>query len=137
MNMRAFLLPILLLSATAQATPQSGEEDCNPNGSQMDLNYCAELRLAAADDALNATYKDVLATIGDRPVAVSNLKAAQRLWVQLRDADLDAKFPLEKGQEARIEYGSIHPLEWADAKATMTRERTRYLRANWLDATGH
>ena len=137
MNMLALLLPALLVSATAQATPQLDEKDCNPNGSQMELNYCAELRLSAADDALNATYKDVLATIGDQPMAISNLKKAQRLWVQLRDADLDAQFPLEKGQEARIEYGSIYPLEWADAKATMTRERTRYLRAHWLDATGN
>ena len=66
---------------------------------------------------------------GDNP---ERLKAAQRLWVQLRDADLAAQFPLAEGQSAQLEYGSIYLLEYATAQAELTRQRTAYLRAHFL-----
>ncbi len=137
MKLHLLLLPCLMFTATAQAVPQLSGKDCDPNGSQMQLNYCAALRLSAADDELNATWKQVLALIADRPLAIGKLKAAQRIWIQLRDADMQAQFPLADGQDARVEYGSIYPMEFDDAKATLTRERTRYLHATWLDDSTH
>ena len=127
----------LLWMASAKAAPQVDAIQCDPQGSQMELNTCAALRLSAADDELNATWREVQAKIGTRPVAIAKLKAAQRLWIQLRDADLEARFPLEKGETERTQYGSIHPMELADAKAAFTRERTRYLRSIWLDDAIH
>ena len=136
--MKPFTLFVLSLFwvVAAQAASQDDKIQCDPQGSQMELNACASLKLSAADDELNATWRQVLATIGDRPVAIAKLKAAQRLWIQLRDADMEAQFPLEKGQDARVEYGSIYPMEFAETKAKLTAERTRYLRSTWLDDSG-
>ena len=128
--------PWLLIALLWAVSAQAADDDiarCNPQGSQMELNACAWESLHAADAELNATWREVLAKIGDRPVAIAKLKAAQRLWIRLRDADVEARFPLEEGENERTQYGSIHPMELADIKAEMTRERTRYLRAHWLD----
>ena len=134
----AMMLFALLWAVTAPAATQDGNGlACDPQGSQMELNTCAALQLSAADDALNATWREVLAQIGNRPMAIAKLKAAQRLWIQLRDADMEAQFPLENGQDARVEYGSIYPMEFANAKAKLTRERAHYLRATWLEDSAH
>ena len=137
MRLNALILASLVLTSTVQGAPQLQDNDCDPEGSQMQLNYCAELRLSAVNDELNETWKNVLAKLAGRPVAIESLRTAQRLWMELRDADIQARFPLEEGENVRTQYGSIHPLELADAEAQLTRERTRYLRANWLDAAGH
>ena len=105
---------------------------CNVDGSQLEMNLCAFEDLGRADAELNAAYKQILGSMKDQPVAAERLKAAQRLWVQLRDADLAAQFPLAEGQSAQLEYGSIYLLEYATAQAELTRQRTAYLRAHFL-----
>jgi uncharacterized protein YecT (DUF1311 family) len=105
---------------------------CNVDGSQLEMNQCAFEDLGRADAELNAAYKQILGSMKDQPVAAERLKAAQRLWVQLRDADLAAQFPLAEGQSAQLEYGSIYLLEYATAQAELTRQRTAYLRAHFL-----
>lgn len=123
-------LPLLLLVA---GTAFAAGPRCNRDGSQAELNACATDELKAADAELNRVYREVLARNAKESVFLERMKAAQRLWVQLRDADLDAQFPLAKGQDPRLEYGSIYPMERAYAQAALTRERTRYLRSHWLD----
>jgi len=123
-----FLLPLLLLAPAAMAQDVA----CNPEGSQAEMNRCALDDFDRADSELNAVYAQIVAGMKGNPVALQRLKAAQRLWIQLRDADLAAQFPLADGEDARIAYGSIYPLEYAGAKAELTRQRSTYLRQQFL-----
>ena len=66
-------------------------------------------------------------------IAVARLKTAQRLWIQLRDADMQSLFPLAEGQDPRVQYGSMYPMSFAYAKAELTRQRTRHLRDQFLE----
>jgi len=130
-------IALTLLLATGVPALASAQVDsqgiaCNPAGSQIELNACAAQALAAADAELNASWRQVLQQLGDNTVAVDRLKAAQRLWIQLRDADLAAQFPLAEGQDPRVEYGSMFPMSRDHAKAELTRQRTAYLRAHFL-----
>ncbi len=137
---RAIVLTLLFsacMPAFATSRDGAGQLPCNPEGSQVELNACAADELAAADDELNATWRDIIKRLGDDAIAVARLKAAQRLWIQLRDADMEAQFPLADDQDPRVQYGSMYPMSFAHAKAELTRQRTRYLRAQFLDNTGH
>ena len=126
-----FLVLALLASAPALASGANAGP-CDTGGSQRELNQCAADELAAADAELNATWRQVLGQAGDGP-ARDRLKAAQRLWIQLRDADLDAQFPLADGQDPRVVYGSMYPMSFAFAKAGLTRQRSAWLRATFLE----
>ncbi|AWV06599.1 lysozyme inhibitor LprI family protein [Marilutibacter maris] len=127
-------LAIALLALPGLAAAQ--QPVCDPAGSQQEMNACAFDALAEDDAELNRVYRQVLASRPDDALFAQKLRDAQRLWIQLRDADLDALFPVADGVDPRIEYGSIYPLERAEAKTRMTRERTRYLREHWLDDNG-
>ena len=133
----AVLLVALLWLASARAAPPPDTSACDTEQSQTDLNICAGTQLANADADLNAAWRQVMARLAGQPLAIAKLKAAQRLWIQLRDADMDAQFPLAEDEDPRIQYGSIYPMEFALAKARLTRERTRYLRENWLTDSNH
>lgn len=133
MKSLALLLPSLLWVAMAQAAAPADTPVCNPEGTQTELNLCAFEEFQAADAELNATWRKVLARMADDPLAIAKLKAAQRLWIQFRDADLEARFPLAPDENPRAKYGSIHPMELANAKTGLTRDRTRYLQTHWLE----
>ena len=124
--------PVLVLAALFAMLPAYAQKlACNPGGSQSEMNQCAFDELRKADAELNAAYQQALASMKDDAVARERLQTAQRLWIQLRDADLEAQFPLAEGQSAQLEYGSIYPLEYATAKAELTRQRTAYLRGQF------
>lgn len=128
----------MLASLPALAAGQdAGKPLCDGYGTQQELNDCAADRLAAADQELNTIWRQVLDKQQGDALAIAKLKAAQRLWIQLRDADLAAQFPLAEGENPRIAYGSIYPLEFAGAREQLTRERTRYLQATWLTPSGN
>ena len=123
----------LLLAVSAAEAQDTSSIACDPGGSQMEMNACAFDELAAADRELNDVYRRILRDHAGDALFIDRLKTAQRLWIQLRDADLDARFPLADGQDPRVEYGSIYPMERAGAKTRITRDRSRYLREQWLD----
>ncbi len=68
---------------------------------------------------MNQVYKQVLAAID--PEAQPKLKAAQRAWVQFRDADAQFHGDLEARD------GSMAPLVEAGRRATMTKARVKEL----------
>ncbi len=131
---RTALLLVLGLAAAPLASAQA--ITCNPAGNQAEMNQCAFDDLRKADADLNATYAQVLAKLKGQTVALARLKSAQRLWVQLRDADLAAQFPVPDKQDPRVEYGSLYPLERAAAQTELTRQRTAYLRKQFLAPAG-
>lgn len=132
LTLAAALLAVLapLAQADEHAIP------CNHTGSQIELNRCAADAFASADAELNATWRAVLAQHGDDALTRANLVTAQRLWVQLRDADLDALFPLPAGEDYRVYYGSMYPMSRFDVKTALTQARTTYLRERFLEPQG-
>ncbi len=95
---------------------------------QRDMGTGADADLQKADAELNQVYQQVLKEYADDPLVVTKLRAAQRAWIALRDAELDAAYPHanEPGY-----YGSVFPMCLAGRKAELTRRRTDELR-RWL-----
>ncbi len=94
--------------------------------SQTAMNKQAGNQYQKADKELNAVYQKILKEYAKQTVFIAKLKTAQRLWVQLRDAELEAKFP-EPNQ-----YGSALPSCRAIYLEDLTRQRTKFLRT-WLN----
>ncbi|WP_313642421.1 lysozyme inhibitor LprI family protein [Stenotrophomonas sp.] len=127
-------LPLLLLAmlplAAAAASPGKA---CDDARTQLDINQCAAQDAEAADAELNAVYRQVLQKLQGQPVAIDKLRAAQRLWIPLRDADIEARYPVGKDENPRVLYGSMYPMLYSANKAELTRQRTQWLRATFLD----
>lgn len=106
--------------------------NCKTDGTQSELNACTADEFSAADRELNKVYKQILAEYSDEPVYIDKLKVAQRLWLQLRDAEIAARFPVPAGENPRLSWGSSYPMRVDGYRAQLTRERARHLRV-WLD----
>ena len=96
--------------------------------SQGDMNKEADQDFRKADKELNLVYQKVLKDYAKDKLFVKNLKNAQRLWVQLRDAEMLAKYP-ETNSNA---YGSAHPMCWSMYLTELTQERIKRLKA-WVN----
>lgn len=135
MNPARIAVLLAVVAATGQAAGH-GELACNPDGNQTEMNICAAETRDAADAELNLTYRRILKSGAGEPHFVEKLKAAQRAWIELRDADLDSQFPLADGDDPKFAYGSIYPLEHASAETELIRQRTQYLRKQFSNNTG-
>jgi uncharacterized protein YecT (DUF1311 family) len=91
--------------------------------SQSTLNADATKKYQQADKELNAVFAQIVKEYSKKPLFIKKLRAAQRLWIKLRTADLAARFP-DAG-------GSSTAMCRAFYLENVTRERTKYLRA-WV-----
>ncbi|WP_242110791.1 lysozyme inhibitor LprI family protein [Luteimonas aquatica] len=125
---------LLVLTALSQNAFAGDKENiqCNPDGNQLQLNSCASEDFAKADKALNGVYQQILSEYKDNPLFLEKLKAAQRLWVRLRDAEVEARFPIGKSERGTDVWGSSYPMSVDAYRAGLTRQRTRQLHL-WLD----
>ncbi len=94
---------------------------------QTNLNQTAGKSYQSADKQLNTTYQQVLKAYKNDAVFIRNFKVAQRLWVQLRDAELKAKYPDRHDGY----YGSVLPMCKLIYLKQLTDERTKKLNI-WL-----
>lgn len=94
---------------------------------QLEMNQNAQKSFLKAEQQLNAVYGKILKEYKADTVFVKNLKAAQRLWIKLRDAEMLAKYPeREDGY-----YGSVDPMCWSMYKEELTKERIDRLKI-WI-----
>lgn len=114
---------IFLLSMTLGLTLLSGS---SYGQSQSGMNSSAASNYKQADSELNKVYQNILKEYAAKAQFIKNIKAAQRLWLKLRDADLAARFP-EKGQ-----YGSAESMCRASYLESLTRDRIKVLKV-WVD----
>lgn len=124
---------LLLTAAQAGNLPECNEEAAN-RGVQQDMNICAHREYLIADAAMNEQWKRTrdhmqaldaeadLPSWDERPGYWDTLLAAQRAWLQFRDAHCRSE-----GYEAR--GGSLEPLLVATCKTTLTEKRTEQLRS--------
>lgn len=93
-----------LLGAAAIASAQpAAEPGCD--GSTVEMVDCLHARAAAWDKRLNGAYQEALKNA--RPKQREQLRTAQRLWVQYRDANC-LYWALSEGTIARIEAADCH-----------------------------
>ena len=110
--------------ARAQDTP-----NCAEPTTQSDMNSCAALDYEKADKDLNKAYQQVRKKMGDwdksadddSKGAVEALVAAQRAWVEFRDANCEAS-----GFQAR--GVSMEPMLVSSCLADMSTKRAEELR---------
>lgn len=97
---------------------------------QLEMNEEAFTNFQKADKKLNAVYQKILQMYKNEAIFIKNLKTSQRLWVQLRDANVDMTYPEIPGEFS----GSIRPLCVSNLMTTLTEERINYLK-QWIDGT--
>ena len=113
------LVLILVIMALGFTTKSSFAQ------SQTALNMKAYDDYKKSDKELNGIYQQILKQYAKQTQFIKNIKNAQRLWVQLRDADLAAKYP-EPGT-----YGSVAPMCESIYLEDLTRERIKHLKV-WI-----
>jgi uncharacterized protein YecT (DUF1311 family) len=119
--MKAFAIVLMLVSAAAaKDAPLYKVEDCGRYMAQMDLNTCAANNEQSADDALNALYKQVMASKMER-ADKDRLRDSERTWIKSRDKDCDEQAEPDKG-------GSIYNMDLANCLEDRTAARIRDLK---------
>jgi len=96
--------------------------------SQRDLNIKADQDFQKADKELNVVYQKLIKEYSGNKAFIKNLKNAQRLWVQLRDAEMLVKYPETKSNA----YGSAHPMCWSMYLTELTQQRIERLKV-WVN----
>jgi uncharacterized protein YecT (DUF1311 family) len=99
---------------------------CGQTGAEM--NQQAHVSYQKADKELNAVYQKIVVNYKNDPAFIASLKAAQRLWIQFRDAELKMKYP----QREQGYYGSVYPMCYSAYKEELTRQRIKTLQ-QWLE----
>ena len=95
---------------------------------QTDLMNKQSDSYVKADKELNSVYQKILAEYKLDTAFIKNLKQAQRIWVEFRDAEVRMKFPeREPGY-----YGSSRPLCIGAYLEKLTIDRTNTLK-QWLN----
>ena len=94
---------------------------------QLEMNQKAHKDFQKADKELNSVYQKILQEYKSDTAFIKNFKKTQKIWVQLRDAEMKAKYP-----DRKEGYGSVEPMCWSMYLKELTEERTKDLRI-WLD----
>jgi uncharacterized protein YecT (DUF1311 family) len=97
---------------------------------QSDLNKQANQGFLKADKELNEVYNNILKEYKNDTVFIKSLKKSQKIWIQLRDAEMETKFPKRETGS----YGSVLPMCWSIYKEGLTIERITILKG-WLIGT--
>lgn len=94
---------------------------------QYELNQIAYKGYLKAEKQLNNNYQAILKAYKSDTVFIRNFKKAQKIWYQLRDAEMDAYYP-ERADELQ---GISAPMCWNLYKTDLTKTRIKKLRM-WL-----
>jgi uncharacterized protein YecT (DUF1311 family) len=100
LRMAIGLLAALALAPAVHAGDQEGEQSCD--GSTYQMVECLKQKTAQWDKRLNAAYQKALEAAGDKQR--DQLRAAQRLWIQYRDANC-LYYGMGEGTIARLDAG--------------------------------
>jgi uncharacterized protein YecT (DUF1311 family) len=93
----------LIGAAVSVSAEEQAELDKSCDGSTYEIVECQKAKLAVLDKRLNVAYQQALKD-AQSPKQRDQLRAAQRLWVQYRDANCEY-YELGEGTIARIEGG--------------------------------
>jgi uncharacterized protein YecT (DUF1311 family) len=95
------VMTVLLLAPASHAGDQgAAEQSCD--GSTFQMVECLRAKTAQWDQRLNVAYQK--AVQGAQPAQREQLRAAQRLWIQYRDANC-LYYGMGEGTIARLDAG--------------------------------
>lgn len=97
------------------------KQPCADAQNQQEMNRCAADEYKKADAELNRVYQQLLPKL--EAAHKEKLKVAQRAWLGFRDAHCDYEAFIFDG-------GTMQPLIQYSCLETVTRERTKQLRAS-------
>ncbi len=92
---------------------------------QSEMTSDANGKYISADSALNVVYHQVLHMYAKDSTFIENLKATERLWIQMRNAELKLKYP-DSDQK-----GSVQAMCTSLYLTDLTNERIKTMRV-WL-----
>lgn len=93
---------------------------------QNEMNNDAKDTYEKADKKLNQVYQKVLTEYKEDTLFIRKLKAAQRFWVQFRDAEVNSIYSA-KNEDKKVEYGSVFYMCWFSELTALTNERIKQL----------
>ncbi len=128
----AALAALLVLSGLASAHAQEVAANCADPQTTLEVNECVSRDLDKADAELNTVYKRAMASQVDvdKNLAETNsalvgaakaLRAAQRAWIDFRDANCESKTYADAD-------GTIRTAEEISCRTEMTTNRTKELK---------
>lgn len=100
-----------------------------PAQTQAEMNRDAAAQLEAADAKLNRAYQAVLKKYAADPELLSDLKEAQRAWLKYVEFHLKTVLPVKDGEDPRVVYGSMYPIDYSEAKIPLLESRTAQLKS--------
>ena len=95
--------------------------DCANASDQATINQCAGQDYKAADNELNAVYKQIKERLKDNAEATKLLVDAQRAWIGFRDAEC-------KFSSSGVTGGSVYPLVYSSCLTEVTKVRVEALK---------
>ena len=95
--------------------------------SQLDINQNEYNSYEKAEREINVVYQKIIKEYRADTEFIKNLKTAQRLWIQFRDADLKARYPTR----TQGYYGSVQPMCVSIYLTQLTNDRIKTLMV-WL-----
>ena len=101
--------------------------ECNPSGSQLEMNQCALEDFEKIDTELNRVWQQLLEKEQANPAYIQKLRAAQRAWISFRDAEVAAMFACEDTNPRHC-WGSMYPMLYHAMLGELTEERARRLK---------
>ncbi len=96
---------------------------------QIEMNRCAGVEFSAVDFELNRVYKKIQEIYKNDRIFLEKLKTSQLVWIKLRDADIELKYPHSEGPSY---YGSVFPMCASGFKTRLTMQRAEFLK-QWLN----
>lgn len=112
LRIAAFAAAALVGAAVSAYAGDQGDPDQGCDGSTYEMVECLKGKTAQWDKRLNAAYQNAL--VAAQPKQREQLRVAQRLWIQYRDANC-LYYGLGEGTIARLEAG--------DCMLRMTKSR--------------
>ena len=120
LTVAALLFGLSTIASSKCLAQHMNAEDAPCQGlSMMDWKACIGAAYERADTELNQYYRRIEAL--ETGTNLKNLKSAQRLWIQFRDANCEAEYALYEG-------GSAAPTVRLACLEAMTRHRTDELK---------
>jgi uncharacterized protein YecT (DUF1311 family) len=118
------IIIICVLGAVGFAQRKKTATDpCRDPMSQVEMNLCSRRDYEKADAALGLVYKQLMLELaGYKSDHRPKFQEAQSLWLKYRDAQCDSEASIYEG-------GSIRPTVYYSCLASLTRERTKRLKA--------
>ena len=126
------LMTFSLFLSLLSNVPTVVAAECNPSGSQLEMNQCALEDFEKIDTELNRVWQQLLEKEQANPAYIQKLRAAQRAWISFRDAEVAAMFACED-TNPRYCWGSMYPMLYHVMLGELTEERTQRLKSYLQD----